>query len=383
MPHDTSALPRRMPEGGRRTVLTLQGGGALGSYQAGVYEALAEGGVAPGWVAGVSIGAINAALIVGNPPGDRVVRLRQFWDRVTSPSAPWLAAPVFDVQALVDIEQQFGAAQAAMLGQPGFFRPRTMTDWMRGDTPVSIYDTEPLRATLTALVDFDRINSGETRLSVGAVEVESGNMVYFDNTMMELGPEHIMASGALPPGFPPVEIGGRYFWDGGLVSNTPLQFVLAEYPRLSSLIFQVDLFPACGPRPRNLDEVQERAKDIRYSSRTRTGTQDVAERQNLRRRLRRFLERLPPELAADPAVRDLEQFATASEIDVAQLIYRPAVPQGSQKDFQFDRSTMERRWDQGLEDARRTLRAQPWIVPAPAGTGLRSFDVTNPHLHTC
>jgi NTE family protein len=175
-----------------------------------------------------------------------------------------------------------------------------------------------------------------------------------------------------------VEIGGRSFWDGGLVSNTPLQFVLAERPRQGSLIFQVDLFPARGPKPRNLDEVAEREKDIRFSSRTRTGTQDVAERQNLRRRMRRFLERLPPDLAADPAVRDLEEFATGAEIDVAHLIYRPAVPQGSQKDYQFDRGTMERRWAQGLDDARRTLAAAPWEVPAPPDTGMRTFDVTAP-----
>jgi NTE family protein len=357
----------------RNIVLTLQGGGALGSYQAGVYQALDEGGVAPGWIAGVSIGAINASLIAGNPPGRRVERLRLFWDRVTSPSVAWLPLPGWD-----GVEQRFGAAQAAMLGQPGFFHPRSPADWFAQDSVVSFYDTAALRGTLEALVDFDLINSGRTRLSIGAVEVETGNMIYFDNSMMRLGPEHVMASGALPPGFSAVEIGGRSFWDGGLVSNTPLQFVLAERPRQGSLIFQVDLFPARGPKPRNLDEVAEREKDIRFSSRTRTGTQDVAERQNLRRRMRRFLERLPPDLAADPAVRDLEEFATGAEIDVAHLIYRPAVPQGSQKDYQFDRGTMERRWAQGLDDARRTLAAAPWEVPAPPDTGMRTFDVTAP-----
>jgi NTE family protein len=358
---------------GRPTILTLQGGGALGSYQAGVYEALAEGGVVPGWVAGVSIGAINACLIAGNPPERRVEALRAFWNRITSPSLSWTHFVGLD-----SVQQQFGAAQAAMLGQPGFFLPRPPMDWWGQDTPVSFYDAGALRGTLEALADFDLINAGVTRLSVGAVEVETGNMIYFDNTMMRIGPEHIMASGALPPGFSAVEIGGRSFWDGGLVSNTPLQFVLAERPRQSSLIFQVDLFPACGPTPRNLDEVAERDKDIRYSSRTRTGTQDVAERQNLRRRLRRFLERLPADLAADPVVRELEQFATGSEIDVAHLIYRPAVPQGSQKDYQFDRGTMERRWAQGLDDARRTLDAAPWEVPPAPDMGMRTFDVTGP-----
>ncbi len=368
----------------RRVILTLQGGGALGSYQAGVFEALAEGGVAPGWVAGVSIGAINASLIAGNPPERRVERLRSFWNRITSPSPNlnWLSSwPGFGAglgMGLDTVEQQFGAAQAAILGQPGFFLPRPPMDWWGQETPVSFYDTAALRETLEALVDFDLINRGATRLSIGAVEVETGNMIYFDNTMMRLGPEHVMASGALPPGFSAVEIDGRSFWDGGLVSNTPLQFVLAERPDQGSLIFQVDLFPARGPTPRNLDEVAEREKDIRYSSRTRTGTQDVAERQNLRRRLRRFLERLPAELAADPAVRDLEAFAAAAEIDVAHLIYRPSVPQGSQKDYQFDRGTMERRWAQGLDDARRTLAAAPWEAPPAPDTGMRTFDVTDP-----
>ena len=373
MSHAADAKIPPASNSGRHTILTLQGGGALGSYQAGVYEALAEGSVVPDWVAGVSIGAINACLIAGNPPERRVERLRAFWNRITSPSLTWT-----HVGGLDSVQQQFGAAQAAMMGQPGFFLPRPITDWWSHQTPVSFYDAGALRGTLEALADFDLINSGATRLSVGAVEVETGNMIYFDNTMMRIGPEHIMASGALPPGFAAVEIGGRSFWDGGLVSNTPLQFVLAERPRQSSLIFQVDLFPACGPTPRNLDEVTERDKDIRYSSRTRTGTQDVAERQNLRRRLRLFLERLPADLAADPVVRDLEQFATGSEIDVAHLIYRPAVPQGSQKDFQFDRGTMERRWAEGLDDARRTLEAAPWKVPPAPDTGMRTFDVTGP-----
>jgi NTE family protein len=339
----------------------------------------------------VSIGAINASLIAGNRPEDRVDRLRTFWNRITSPGAPFLSLPAWRIgwegtwggPRLIEMEQQLGAAQAALFGQPGFFHPRSPADWLGMETPVSFYDTAALRSTLEALVDFDLINAGGTRLSVGAVEVESGNMVYFDNTMMRIGPEHIMASGALPPGFPAVEIGGKAFWDGGLVSNTPLQYVLAEWPRPSSLIFQVDLFPACGRLPRNLDEVEERAKDIRYSSRTRTGTQDVAERQNLRRRLLNFLERLPPDLAADPAVSDLRAFATSSEIDVAHLIYRPDTPQGGQKDYQFDRGTMARRWQEGRDDADRTLQAAPWQVPAAPGTGMRTFDVTNPHRHRC
>jgi NTE family protein len=187
-----------------------------------------------------------------------------------------------------------------------------------------------------------------------------------------------MASGALPPGFASVEIDGRDYWDGGLVSNTPLQYVMMEKPRKHSIMFQVDLFPARGPRPMNLDEVAERQKDIQYSSRTRTGTSDAGERQTLRRQVAQFLDRLPAELSGDPVAQELRDFACGAEIDVVHLIYRPDVPQGSQKDYQFDRGTMQRRWEAGLEDARRTLAAAPWEAPWMEYEGFRTFDVNNP-----
>ena len=363
----------------RRTVLVLQGGGALGSYQAGVFQALSENGVAPGWVAGVSIGAINASLIAGNVPGQRTARLQEFWHRITSNALPSFGMPTAGVPGWDALGQRMGAASAMMFGQPGFFRPRAPMDWLSPRNRVSYYDTADLKRTLEELVDFDLINSGATRLSVGAVEVETGNLIYFDSATQKLGPEHIMASGALPPGFAAVEIDGRSFWDGGLVSNTPLQYVLAEKPRQSSVIFQVDLFPARGSMPTNLDEVAERDKDIRYSSRTRTGTQDAGARQNLRRQMREFLARLPEDMKQDPIAQDLRDFACGAEIDVVQMIYRPHVPQGSQKDFQFDRGTMERRWAEGLADARFTLELAPWRVPAPADVGFRTFDLTDPN----
>jgi NTE family protein len=358
-----------------RTVLVLQGGGALGSYQAGVFEALAEAGVDPHWVAGVSIGAINASLIAGNPPERRVAHLREFWTRITAPAlgSPNLRLPGWD-----GLEQKIGATHAVLFGQPGFFRPRAPLDWFGHPTPLSYYDTRDLRATLLELVDFDLLNAGGTRLSVGSVDVETGNMIYFDTTEMRLSADHIMASGALPPGFPPVQIDGRDYWDGGLVSNTPLQYVMQTRPRRHSLIFQVDLFPARGPNPKNLDEVAERQKDITYSSRTRTGTNDAGSQQQMRRNVRRFLDKLPPELRNDPVARDLHEYGCPALIDVAQLIYRPAEPQGSQKDYQFDRGTMLRRWEDGLRDARATLHAAPWKRKAPHDIGFRSFDVTNP-----
>ena len=256
----------------QRRVLVLQGGGALGSYQAGVVEALTAARVEPHWVTGISIGAINAALIAGNPPDRRLERLRAFWEQATS--GPFIS-PLIGWTPIRSFVNQMSAATVATFGVPGFFTPRIAAPplWPPGsEQAISVYDTAPLRETLLRLVDFDRINRGDTRLSVGAVNVQTGNAVVFDSARQTIGPEHIMASGALPPGFPPVWIEGEAYWDGGLVSNTPLQFVLDDEQYEDLLIFQVDLFNAHGPMPGNLLEVDEREKDIRYSSRTRLNT---------------------------------------------------------------------------------------------------------------
>ena len=236
--------------------LVLQGGGALGAYQAGVYEALAEAGVHPDWVAGVSIGAINGALIAGNPPETRVDKLRAFWEGITaSPHLDW-TAQLLDSFAQGDTTRQIlnqtSALSALIAGAPGFFDLRFPAPWFRPvGTPhaTSFYDTTRLTTTLERLIDFERINAGTTRLSVGAVNVRTGNFVYFDTTTHTIGPRHIMASGALPPGFPAVEIEGEHYWDGGLVSNTPLQWVAESSPRLDTLAFQVDLWSARGELP--------------------------------------------------------------------------------------------------------------------------------------
>ncbi|HUC16959.1 MAG TPA: patatin-like phospholipase family protein [Acetobacteraceae bacterium] len=357
----------------RRTVLVLQGGGALGSYQAGVYEALAEQGLSLDWVAGVSIGAVNAAIIAGNPPEQRVERLRAFWQTVTGSSASWWDLPYEGWRAF---HRQGAAVSAVLFGQPGFFRPRPASEWVGSQPPVSYYDTSELEQTLTRLIDFDRINHpGNIRLSVGAVHVETGNMTYFDNMKQRIGPEHIMASGALPPGLASVAIGGEHYWDGGLVSNTPLQHVMDFEPREDMLVFQIDLFPARGKLPENLDEVAERDKDIRYSSRTRNGTDNARIRHELRGRLFAFLNRLPEELRKDPVAEHLRTLACPKIVDIVHLIYRPATPQGSAKDYEFSRATMERRWRQGRDNARTTCGAAPWKAKMVAGEPVRVFDV--------
>lgn len=364
----------------RKVALVLQGGGALGSYQAGVYEAIADSPHAPDWVAGISIGAINGAIIAGNPPQERVAKLRRFWETVTTPPAwaRWTDLVLGDAPPL---RRQAGAALAVLFGQAGFFAPQPPDAWLRDPPPTSFYDTGALKGTLDALVDFDRINhpSG-VRLSVGAVNVETGNFAYFDSAARRLRAEHVMASGALPTGFPAVEIDGEHFWDGGLVSNTPLHQVMAEQPRRSRLIFQVDVFPARGTLPRTLPEAAEREKDIRYSSRTRAASDRARSMQDLRHNILGLLAQLPPALRATPEARYLRDYGCGALIDIAQLIYRPRDGQGQAKDYEFSRATMEERWAQGLRDARETLAAAPWRAPMPPEAGARSFDVVGDRL---
>jgi NTE family protein len=367
------AFPPRPPAYDKKVALVLQGGGALGSYQAGVYEMLAESEYPPDWVAGISIGAINAAIIAGNAPGARVARLREFWEGITEPTACWpqdLAAP------FADIQRKSATALGLAFGQPGFFAPRKPFEWFSTPRPLSYYDTSALKATLERLVDFDRINSRkEIRLSVGAVNVRTGRLVYFDSAEMAIRPEHVMASGALPPGFPPVEIDGEFYWDGGLISNTPLQRVIDYVPRRSRLIFQVDVFPGYGAVPDDMDQVAERDKDIRYASRTRITTETFRKKHDVRHAINELLETLPPKWRETPEAKRLHTFGCVTTMDVVQIIYRPAMPQGSTKDYEFSRATMAARWRQGAEDARVTLRASPWLAPAPREVGLRTFDV--------
>ena len=369
------SIPPRPASYDKAVALVLQGGGALGSYQAGVYEAIADSPYLPDWIAGISIGAINAAIIAGNPVKDRVARLRQFWEEITAPAALWPSPPA----SLAVIDRGIGALRAVLVGQPGFYTPRPPAAWLLGQPQTSYYDTAPLRATLERLVDFDRINARNVRFSVGAVNVRTGNFAYFDNGNRKIRPEHVMASGALPPGFPAVEIDGERYWDGGLVSNTPLQYVLEQYPRRSRLTFQVDVFHAEGRLPRDLDDVSEREKDIRYSSRTRAATTAFRTIHDVRRNLGILLEKLPAELQATPEAKFLHEFSCVTTMDIAHLIYRPKAPLGHTKDYEFGRATMLARWDQGLADARATLHASPWLAPMPPRVGVRTFDVTRPH----
>ena len=363
--------------------LVLQGGGALGAYQAGVVQGLAEAGIQPTWVAGISIGAIHCALIAGNPPQRRAERLREFWDRVSRPPllpvTPWEQEPWLSLlppEALRWVAPLQGLRSLAE-GQRGFFVPRPLPG--QGPDQASVYDTAPLRATLEELVDFDRLNSGAMRVSVGAVNVRSGNFEYFDNTEQRLGPEHFMASGALPPGFAAVRIGDEYYWDGGLVSNTPLTQVLGGHPRAHTLVFQVDLWSSLGELPRSLLDVPGRVKDIQYSSRTRTVTDLLQRAHDQRQVLRSLLERIPAALrATDVLCREVEAMARDMRYNVIHLIYRDKPYDGQDKDYQFGRASMRAHWDSGLEAVQRTLQHAQWLDLPSAEQPFVTHDVHRP-----
>jgi NTE family protein len=340
--------------------LVLQGGGALGAYQAGVYERLLEAGVEPTWVAGISIGAINSAIIAGNARENRVARLRDFWELVSSAGAgivgeQWTGMPLVDtLHAWVN---QLAAGQVLVQGVPGFFEPRVPPPYLAwpGTGATSFYDTAPLRATLERLVDFDRINARETRLSVGAVNVRTGNFAYFDNAVDRIGPEHIMASGALPPGFDAVEIEGERYWDGGMVSNTPLDWVLSARSRLHTLVFQVDLWSARGDVPTDLAGVATRMKEIQYSSRTRNATDAFRRTEKLRTAFNELLAQMPPALAATPQAKLLAEASSRALYNIVELVYRSPTYEGQYKDFEFSRRTMTEHWQAGYADAAKTL----------------------------
>jgi NTE family protein len=362
-------------------VLVLQGGGALGSYQAGAYQALCHFDFEPEWIAGISIGAINAAIIAGNEREKRVDRLKEFWNMVSSPVS-W--NPVTPGDRARSLFNETSAALIATFGVPGFFTPRVPPApfWPPGTSQSqSYYDTAPLKKTLERLVDFDRINDLKTRLSVGAVGVTSGNFCYFDNFDFrkrgkKIGPEHIMASGALPPGFPAVVIDGEYYWDGGIASNTPLDFVLGEEAKRDVLIFQVDLFSARGLLPESLLDAAEREKDIRYSSRTRMNTDKNRKLHNARMAVRDLIGKLPDYLKNDPSVELLREASKENTVTVVHLIYRSKNYETNSKDYDFSRVAMVEHWEAGVRDVHTSMRHKDWLERPQSGETMMTYDLT-------
>jgi NTE family protein len=350
-----------------QTVLVLQGGGALGAYQAGVYQALHEAGIEPDWIIGTSIGAINASLIAGNKQEDRLARLRQFWQRVEHDTYQKMAG------SLPIIGQAAATFLATVTGVPGFFEPNPRAHLgphvKLGAEAAGYYSTAPLQETLKELVDFDQVNKGPTRLTVGAANVHTSAMHYFDSRDMALNVKHVMASGALPPAFPAIRIDGELYWDGGILSNTPVEAVFDDKPRKNSLVFAVHLWNPNGPEPDSILKVMNRQKDLQYSS--RAGTHIARQRQihRLRHIIAELAMRLPEESLKDNFVREIAAYGCLTRMHVVRLL-APQVPgENHARDIDFSPNGIQTRWSAGYADTNRVLKSEPWKAPVDAVEG--------------
>ncbi|TZG25922.1 patatin-like phospholipase family protein [Sphingomonas montanisoli] len=355
--------------------LVLQGGGALGSFQVGVYEALDAARIEVDWVAGISIGAINAAIIAGNPCERRMERLHKFWDRATGlmPSFPLLTGD-FGREML----HELSAATVGLFGVPGMFRPRFLSPFLAPSGSIdamSFYESGPLAETLDELVDWDLLNDGPMRLSVGAVEVESGNFRFFDSKTERIDKRHIMASGALPPGLPPVEIDGKLWWDGGIVSNTPLSWIVDNQDS-DLLVFQVDLFSAAHDRPKNIMDVMSRQKEIQFSSRTRQISNMLVRQRREHEMIARLLDKLPPELREDPDAQKLRDLTRESSLSLVQLIYRANAWEGGSRDYEFSARTMNEHIEAGRQAIAETMTRSEVIAQNIYDGTSAAFDLT-------
>ena len=351
-----------------QVVLVLQGGGALGAYQLGVYEALHAAGIEPDWVIGTSIGAINGALIAGNPPEQRLERLQAFWHHVEQQGS---ATSPFD---WLGMGHWLANMTTVLRGIPAFFEPNPAA--LRGaQAPVGVehasyYSTEPLRRTLAELVDFDYLCDCRTRLTVGAVNASSGTMRYFDTRKEALGIAHIMASGALPPAFPAVRIQGDAYWDGGIYSNTPIEAVLDDNPRRDSLIFAVNVWHQAGPEPESIWQVMGRQKDIQYASRADSHIARQKQIHHLRHVIRELSRQVPPGKQNQAKVKELASWGCNTTMHVAHLVAPRVEGEDQTKDIDFTAEGVRARRDAGLDEARRMIERAPWRDPVDPMDGV-------------
>jgi NTE family protein len=370
----TATAPAKERTIKEQVVLVLQGGGALGAYQAGVYQALMEGGIEPDWVIGTSIGAINGAIIAGNEPTNRVARLREFWDGVTrKTSLDQFWPPSIFGNVLANLSTVMG-------GIPGFFTPNPLAAYgpafPLGIEKASYYSTEPLRETLGRLVDFEHLGRRHVRLSVGAVNVRTSEMRYFDSRAMPLAAAHVMASGALPPAFPAITIEGESYWDGGIYSNTPIEVVLDDVPRRNSLIFSVNVWQPSGEHPKTLQQVMARHKDIQFASRGKTHVARQAQIHRLRHVVRELVNRLPAELRSDPTILDLAEYGCGTLMHLVRLLSPRLEGEDHTKDIDFTRAGIEQRWKAGYDHARKVLAEKPWQGPVDTLAGVVIHEAT-------
>jgi NTE family protein len=342
----------------KRVVLVLQGGGALGAYQAGVYQALHEAGILPDWVIGTSIGAINAALIAGNAPEDRLSRMQDFWKRVEHD--PVVSA----FGAMPWIGPQLASMATMASGLPGFFRPNPLaflgSNWPLGAERAAYYSTDALHDTLAELIDFGRINAGPCRLTVGAANVRTAEMRYFDSRDIPLDVRHVMASGALPPGFPAVRIDDELYWDGGILSNTPVEAVFDDNPRYSAVVFTVHIWNPSGPEPDTLPQVMNRMKDVQYSSRARSHVARQKQLHRLRHIISELAARLPPEVRARPEVEEMAGYGCLTQMHVVRLLAPGLAGETHLKDIDFSPAGIAERWKAGHRHTTEVVAQAPW-----------------------
>ena len=351
-----------------QVVLVLQGGGALGSYQAGVYQALQDAGIEPDWIIGTSIGAINASLIAGNEVQARLPRLREFWKRMEQ-------RPVWDIRtAFPAFEEKLSYWSTITHGIAGFFRPNALAhageSYPLGPEQAGYYSTAPLQTTLSELVDFDLVNRGAPRLTVGAAHVRSSEMHYFDSRSRALDVRHIMASGALPPAFPAVRIDGELYWDGGVLSNTPTEVVFDDNPRRNSLIFDVHLWNPMGPEPTTMADVLNRLKDVQYSSRVASQIMRQQQAHRLRHVINQLAARLPEAERNSAAVRELAGYGCQTRMHVVRLLAPQLDRETHTKAIDFSAGGIMQRWDAGYAHTRAVLARKPWVGEFDPLTGV-------------
>jgi NTE family protein len=336
-----------------QVVLVMQGGGALGAYQGGVYEALHQAGIEPDWIIGTSIGAINASIICGNPVGQRLDRLKEFWRHMERASF-WDGIPFWS-----EVAERITAFTTMTSGIPGFFESNQQA--FRGAENAGYYSTIPLHRTLTELVDFNLIRTSKPRLKVGAAQVRTSTMRYFDSREMPITVEHIMASGALPPAFPPVRIDGELYWDGGILSNTPTEAIFDDNPRRSALIFTAHMWHPSGPEPQSIFDVLSRFKDIQFSSRLNDHIARQLETHRLRHIISQLAKHVPPELRGTAAVREMAAYGCTTRMHVMPLLAPRLVNENHMKEMDFSPSGIRLRWQAGYADTCRALALAPWL----------------------
>ncbi len=359
-----------------QVVLVMQGGGALGAYQGGVYEALHKAGIEPDWVIGTSIGAINAAIICGNPAEQRLARLKEFWRRVERASF-WAGIPFWS-----DVADRITSFSTMTSGIPGFFESSSQA--FHGAENAGCYSTTPLRKSLTELVDFELLNTAKPRLKVGAAQVRTSTMRYFDSREMPLAVDHIMASGALPPAFPPVRIDGELYWDGGILSNTPTEAIFDDNPRRDSLVFAVNMWHPLGPEPASFFDVMHRFKDIQFSSRMNDHIARQRETHRLRHIISKLAKHVPDEARASPEVREMAAYGCTTTMHVVQLLAPRLEREDHMKEMDFSPAGIKARWQAGFENTNRALARAAWIgeVSTLEGVILHQLDAPDKAVPT-